>query len=101
MYVQGVSTRRSAAITEQPRGLDVTTPRVSRSAQALDEELGKWQSHPLDEMSFLILDARYEKAATAALYDPVRCWWPAVPMGLMTTDTTDRAHRFSWLRLSQ
>jgi putative transposase len=61
MYVQGVSTRRVAAITEQLCGLEVTSAQVSRAAQALDEELGKWRSRPLGETPYLILDARYEK----------------------------------------
>lgn len=62
MYVQGVSTRKVAAITEQLCGLDVTTAQVSRAAQALDEELQKWRDRPLGETPYLILDARYEKA---------------------------------------
>src|SRR4051794_38894895 len=46
MYVQGVSTRRVAAITEQLCGLEVTTAQVSRAAQALDAELQKWRGPP-------------------------------------------------------
>jgi len=61
MYVQGVSTRKVAAITEKLCGLEVTTAQVSRAAQALDEELEKWRSRPLGETPYLILDARYEK----------------------------------------
>ena len=61
MYVQGVSTRKVAAITERLCGLEVTTAQVSRAAQALDEELEKWRSRPLGETPYLILDARYEK----------------------------------------
>src|SRR5438309_6823802 len=61
MYVQGVPTRRVAAITEQLCGLEVTTAQVSRAARALDEELEKWRSRPLGETPYLILDARYEK----------------------------------------
>ena len=61
MDVQGVSTRRVAAITEQLCGLEVTSAQVSRAAQALDEELEKWRTRPLGETPYLILDARYEK----------------------------------------
>jgi putative transposase len=61
MYVQGVSTRKVAAITEKLCGREVTTAQVSRAAQALDEELEKWRARPLDETPYLILDARYEK----------------------------------------
>jgi len=60
MYVQGVSTRKVAAITEQLCGLEVTTAQVSRAAQALDEELEKWRSRPLAKVPYLLLDARYE-----------------------------------------
>jgi putative transposase len=61
MYVQGVSTRKVAAITEKLCGLEVTSAQVSRAAEALDEELEKWRSRPLEETPYLILDARYEK----------------------------------------
>ena len=61
MYVQGVSTRKVAAVTEKLCGLEVTTAQVSRAAQALDAELEKWRSRPLGEAPYLILDARYEK----------------------------------------
>ncbi len=60
MYVQGVSTRKVAAITEQLCGLEVTSSQVSRAAAALDEELEKWRSRPIGETPYLILDARYE-----------------------------------------
>jgi putative transposase len=61
MYVQGVSTRKVAAITEKLCGLEVTSGQVSRAAEALDEELVKWRSRPIGETPYLILDARYEK----------------------------------------
>jgi transposase-like protein len=61
MYVQGVSTRKVAAITEKLCGLEVTSSQVSRAAQALDGELEKWRTRPLGETPYLILDARYEK----------------------------------------
>jgi putative transposase len=61
MYVQGVSTRKVAAITEQLCGLEVTSSQVSRAAAVLDEELRKWRDRPLGETPYLILDARYEK----------------------------------------
>jgi putative transposase len=61
MYVQGVSTRKVAAITEELCGLEVTSSQVSRAAQALDGELEKWRNRPLGETPYLILDARYEK----------------------------------------
>ncbi len=60
MYVQGVSTRKVAAITEQLCGLEVTSSQVSRAAARLDDELEKWRGRPIGEMPYLILDARYE-----------------------------------------
>ena len=60
MYVQGVSTRKVAAITEQLCGLEVTIAQVGRAAEALDEELRKWRTRPPGETPYLILDARYE-----------------------------------------
>jgi transposase-like protein len=62
MYVQGVSTRKVAAITEQLCGLEITSSQVSRAAEALDGELQAWRDRPLGETPYLILDARYEKA---------------------------------------
>ena len=61
MYVQGVSTRKVAAITEELCGLDVSSSQVSRASQMLDEELDASRNRPLDEFPYLILDARYEK----------------------------------------
>lgn len=61
MYVQGVSTRKVAAITEELCGLEVSSTQVSRAAALLDEELSAWRNRPLDETPYLILDARYEK----------------------------------------
>jgi transposase-like protein len=61
MYVQGVSTRKVAEITEQLCGLDVSSSQVSRAAQMLDDELAAWRDRPLAQVPYLILDARYEK----------------------------------------
>lgn len=61
MYVQGVSTRKVAAITQELCGLEVNSTQVSRAAALLDEELSAWRNRPLGEIPYLILDARYEK----------------------------------------
>lgn len=61
MYVQGVSTRKVAAITEQLCGTTLSSAQVSRAAALLDEELSAWRSRPLGHCPFLFLDARYEK----------------------------------------
>jgi transposase-like protein len=61
MYVQGVSTRKMAEITEQLCGCEVSSSEVSRAAALLDEELERWRTRPLGQVKYLILDARYEK----------------------------------------
>jgi transposase-like protein len=61
MYVQGVSTRRVAAITEQLCGTAVSSMQVSRAAEKMDEVLEAWRNRPLSEIVYLYLDARYEK----------------------------------------
>ena len=61
MYIQGVSTRKVTEITRELCGLDVSSSQVSRATQLLDEELELWRSRPLGKLSYLILDARYEK----------------------------------------
>ena len=65
MYVQGVSTRKVAKITAELCGLDVSSTQVSRAAKLLDEELETWRNRPLDQIEYLILDARYEKVRVA------------------------------------
>jgi putative transposase len=61
MYVKGVSTRKVAAVIEQLCGFDVSSTQVSRAAAELDEELEAWRTRPIGTMTYLILDARYEK----------------------------------------
>lgn len=61
MYVQGVSTRRVAAITEQLCGVELSSSQVSRATAQLDPILERWRTRPLGEMPYLYLDARYEK----------------------------------------
>jgi len=61
MYVQGVSTRRVAAITEQLCCTAVSSTQVSRVAALLDEALEAWRNRPLAEIAYLYLAARYEK----------------------------------------
>ena len=70
MYVQGVSTRKVAAITQELCGLDISSMQVSRAAALLDEELEAWRNRPLSEIPYLILDARYEKIRHAGSVVP-------------------------------
>lgn len=63
MYVQGVSTRKVAAVVEKLCGTAVSSAAVSRAAAQLDGVLEAWRNRPLGECEcpYLILDARYEK----------------------------------------
>ncbi len=61
MYVQGVSTRKVAAITERLCGTEISSTQVSRAAALLDEVLEAWRNRPLGTLIYLYLDAMYEK----------------------------------------
>jgi putative transposase len=62
MYIQGVSTRKVKAITEELCGHEVSAATISRLNQKLDEELERFAKRQLPEAyPYLILDARYEK----------------------------------------
>jgi len=62
MYVQGVSTRKVKAITEELCGHEFSASTISRFNQTLDGELEKFAQRKLEEgYPYLILDARYEK----------------------------------------
>jgi transposase-like protein len=61
MYVQGVSTRKVAKITEQLCGFEVTSTQVSRAAKELDQILEQWRNRELGAYPYVYLDARYEK----------------------------------------
>lgn len=62
MYLEGVSTRKVAAITEALCGTTFSKSLVSRLASALDVELATWRSRSLADHSYpyLFVDARYE-----------------------------------------
>jgi len=61
MYVQGVSTRKVAAIVEELCGSSVSSTHLSNCAAKLDVELNAWRHRQLGVYPYLILDARYEK----------------------------------------
>jgi len=67
MYVQGVSTRKVAKITEELCGFEISSSEVSRASQALDEQLQAWRTRPLGAFSYVYLDARYEKVRTGGV----------------------------------
>src|SRR6476660_6115732 len=66
MYVQGVSTRKVKAITEELCGHEFSSATVSRVVQRMDEELAQFASRRLEEpYPYLVLDARYERIREA------------------------------------
>jgi putative transposase len=60
MYIQGVSTRNVAAITEKLCGFEVSSTQVSQAVAMLDAQLEAWRTRPLGRYPYLYLDARYE-----------------------------------------
>jgi transposase-like protein len=64
MYVQGVSTRKVAAITEELCGTSVSKSQVSALVGRLDPELQAWRERSLTAAAYpyLVVDARYEPA---------------------------------------
>jgi putative transposase len=67
MYVQGVSTPKVKAITEQLCGFEVTSSQVSRATAGLDGHFKQWRERPLGPMPYLQVDARYEKVREGGL----------------------------------
>jgi putative transposase len=62
MYVQGVSTRKVKAITEELVGHSFSASSISTIVKKLDDELSRFARRRLSEpFPYLILDARYEK----------------------------------------
>jgi putative transposase len=62
MYIQGVSTRKVKAITEELIGHSFSASCVSAVVKKLDAELARFARRRLNEpFPYLVLDARYEK----------------------------------------
>lgn len=62
MYVQGVSTRKVKAITEELCGHSFSASTVSQATARMDEDLKAFFDRRLEEpYPYLILDARYER----------------------------------------
>ncbi len=82
MYVQGVSTRKVKAITEELCGHSFSASTISEINKGLDAELKKFALRRLEEpYPYLIVDARYEKVSLTALIDPPMFGVMAPPMG--------------------
>src|SRR5690348_17227672 len=68
MYVQGVSTRKVKAITEELCGHSFSASAISAMNQRLDASLAQFAGRPLAEtFPYLILDARYERVREAGV----------------------------------
>jgi putative transposase len=62
MYIQGVSTRKVKAITEELCGHAFSASAISAVNKTLDESLDRFARRTLEEAyPYLVLDARYEK----------------------------------------
>ncbi len=66
MYVEGVSTRKVAEVTEVLCGTTFSKSQVSDLAGTLDTDLAAWRERPLtaDGYPYLFVDARYEHVRT-------------------------------------
>jgi putative transposase len=68
MYVQGVSTRKVKAMTEELCGHNFSAAAISAINTRLDEELAQFAGRRLDEACpYLIFDARYERVREAGV----------------------------------
>ena len=82
MYVQGVSTRKVAAISEELCGTAVSSSQVSRATALLDDTLQAWRNRPLGEIVYLYLDAGCEKVRHArGQWEDTRCSYPDCQWG--------------------
>jgi len=62
MYVQGVSTRKVAAITEELCGHEFSASSISAITARLDEQLREFSQRRLEaEFPYVVVDARYER----------------------------------------
>jgi len=62
MYVQGVSTRKVAAVTQELCGHEFSASSISAITGRLEDQLAQFSQRPLEgEYPYVILDARYER----------------------------------------
>lgn len=102
MYVQGVSTRKVKAITEELCGHAFSASSISEVTRRLDEQLQAFATRKLEEdYPYLIVDARYERVridgairsqavliAIGINWDGRRC--------ILGVEVADRESRNSW-----
>ena len=62
MYVQGVSTRKVAAVTQELCGHEFSASSISAITGRLEQQLAQFSQRPLEvEYPYVIVDARYER----------------------------------------
>ena len=102
MYVQGVSTRKVKAITEELCGHAFSASAISAINQRLDQSLAAFARRRLEEpFAYLILDARYEKVRESGI---VRRQVVLVAVGIdwdgrrqiLAVELANRESRSSW-----
>ena len=105
MYVQGVSTRKVKAITEELCGHSFSASTISRINQTLDKELRKFATRALEEeYPNLILDARYEKVRedgvirSRAVLVAIGINWDG-RRGVLAVELAERESTTSWREL--
>src|ERR687892_363837 len=102
MYVQGVSTRKVKAITEELCGHSFSAAAISAITARLDEDLAQFASRRLDEACpYLIVDARYERVREAgvirsqAVLLAIGIGWDG-GRGILAVELAHRESRSSW-----
>src|SRR6266404_8833307 len=102
MYVQGVSTRKVKAITEELCGHSFSASSISAMNQRLDAGLAQFAGRPLGEAyPYLILDARYERIreagviASQAVLIAIGIDWDGRRQ-VLAVDLANRESRSSW-----
>ncbi|MHB1514621.1 MAG: IS256 family transposase [Acidiferrobacteraceae bacterium] len=102
MYVQGVSTRKVKAITEDLCGHQFSASSISTINKSLDATLTEFAERRLDEpYPYLILDARYEKVREGAV---IRSQAVLIAIGIhaggrrevLATELAARERQSSW-----
>jgi putative transposase len=102
MYVQGVSTRKVKAITEELCGHSFSASAISEINVRLDQGLAQFAGRRLDEACpYLIVDARYERVREAGV---IRSQAVLVAIGIgwdgrrsiLAVELANRESRSSW-----
>ena len=102
MYVQGVSTRKVKAITEELCGHSFSASSISAINKRLDASLAQFAGRALEEAyPYLILDARYERVREAgvirsqAVLVAVAVGWDG-RRSVLAVELANRESRSSW-----